>query len=692
MRAIGVRGIVAMTMPLAAAAMAATTELPLKEVTLFTSGVGYYEREAKIEGTASAALSFRTEHIADLIKSLVLMDDGGGTVTAVTYESRDPIEHTLQSFSVNLTDNPPYVELLNRMRGVTIRVKAGASDWTGEILGAEVHLQQIDEKKVVEEQILKVFAEGVIRSVNLASVQEIEVKDPTIRQDLAAALKALGGSLDRRSKAVKLEFQGEKARQVRIGYMLESPVWKTSYRLVLEEETLLLQGWAHIENTTDEDWTNVKLSLVSGRPISFVQNLYDPIYLRRPVVQNELQGSIQPQGYEGVMVEPSPAPPAEMMEGEDMAVMADAAPAAARGKARQFVGMGMAAEGRMDMARAPRAPMANAIALGGGAQAEGRAVGELFEYPIKDTVTLPRRQSAMIPILNGKVKGDKVSIFNERVDAKYPLNGVEMVNDSGLFLMQGPVTVFESGAYAGDARLTHTQRGEKKLLSYAVDLASEVKVDRQGGPTEVVSMKIDHGTLILRHKNVETAVYALQNKRDTARLFLLEHPIRPGWDLVAPREKDLDKTRDDYRFRVSVEAKKTREFKVVEENLVSQAVALSNVRGNDIEIYLKSKVISPQVMEALKKLSDLRRRLDTLTAQREENERKLARITAEQDRIRRNMSSVDRAKESYAMWEKKLVEQEKELETLTAEVDRQRQDELNQQNAIKNYLSNLTVE
>ncbi|OQA29188.1 MAG: hypothetical protein BWY59_00483 [Verrucomicrobia bacterium ADurb.Bin345] len=658
-------------------------EVPLRNVVLFTSGVGYFERSAEIEGDSATELALKTDQMADLIKSLVLVDEGGGRISAVTYDARDPLDRTLKSFSVDLTDNPGLPALLNRMRGVPVRVKTASGELTGEVLGVEVHERWVDEQKFIE-CALNVFSDGVIKSVLMDQVQWFEPLDEKVRADLAAALDTLASGLDRDKKTIRLNFAGKDKRRVRVGYMLEAPVWKTSYRLVLDEKgSALLQGWAHIENTTDEDWRGVQLALVSGRPISFIQNLYDPIYLRRPVVQNELYASAVPQLYGGAVD--------SIAFGDESDVFAEqefAAPKAfAVGRA------GGARLRRQDAAMAPAPAMAPAEMLRETVQAAatGRETGELFSYPVDEPVTLPRRQSAMIPIVNKDVRLEKLSIYNEGADAKFPLNGVEFTNTTGLFLMQGPVSVFEDGIYAGDARLNDTARNEARLLSYAVDLASEVKPERKSAPERITSLKAVHGVLWVTRLYEDTTEYAVRNKRDKARRYLIEHPIRSDWELVEPA-KGVEKTRDLYRCRTEVPAGKTEAVRFVERRNVSQSIMLSNISTDNIEFYLRQSRISSALKQALQKLAGLQAALAEVRAKRVDRERRVKEITDEQNRIRENMKAVARPSDSYSMWEGKLVQQEKELDRLRLEIEELRADEMKKQGEINDFIAKLNVE
>ena len=100
----------------------ATAVLPLSHVVLFSSGVGYFQREGEIDGDARVDLTFPATDVNDLIKSLVLQDTGGGKVATINYDSQDPIEKTLKTFALDLTSNPTLGHLLNQARGEKVEV------------------------------------------------------------------------------------------------------------------------------------------------------------------------------------------------------------------------------------------------------------------------------------------------------------------------------------------------------------------------------------------------------------------------------------------------------------------------------------------------------------------------------------------------------------------------------------------
>ncbi|MHC1766061.1 MAG: hypothetical protein AB9869_17465 [Verrucomicrobiia bacterium] len=272
------------------------TKLPVTEIILYTSGVGYFQRDGKVEGDANVDLRFKVDDVNDLLKSMVVQDLDGGHISAVTYGSRDPLTKTLKSFAIDLTTNPTLGQLLNQVRGERVEVSR-PNPLVGIILGVERKTERLDEKRTVETEYLNLLTAEGLQSLAMAQIQQVRLLNEELQTELQRALEVLALGHDTQKKTVTLAFTGSGARRVSVAYIGQTPVWKTSYRLVLDEKEPFLQGWAIVENTSDEEWENVQLSLVSGRPISFTMDLYQPLYAPRPVVQPELYTSLRPQVY-----------------------------------------------------------------------------------------------------------------------------------------------------------------------------------------------------------------------------------------------------------------------------------------------------------------------------------------------------------------------------------------------------------
>ena len=657
--------------------------LPLSKIVLYSSGVGYFQHDGTVNNRTQLDLRLHANQINDMLKSLIVQDFGGGKVSTVTYGSRDPVTKTLSSFGINLNGNPTLGQILTQVRGEPVEVTA-PNPIIGTLMSVEKKTESIGEgsqHRIVEQEYVTLLTEDGFRSLSLANVQRIKLTNPSLNAELQQALAALATNHDAQKKTVSITFDGSGSRQARVAYLTETPVWKTTYRLVLDEDkTPYLQGWAIVENQTSQDWNNVKLSLISGRPISFTMDLYQPLYNPRPVVQPELYANLRPQTYGDAMDELKP--------------MASAPPARSEAKKERMLGK-MAQSFSGDRANVPTAPAVAEMAVSSleegvtpTAMAEDR--GELFEYRIDQPVTLPQHTSALLPIIGQSLQGQKLSLYNQNVNAKHPLNGYRLTNTSALHLMQGPITLFDSGTYAGDARIEDLPPGQDRLISYALDLKTEVEPKLEGGTQELATVSLKKGTMLISRRVVEDRTYLVKNRDTKAKTVLIEQPYRADWKLAEPKEP-TERTRDMYRFSVNVDATKTTTLRVKETLPIQETILLMDSGIDQILYYQQAKEVSQKVKEALQRVMQLRSKLDDTRAQRTRVDQRTAEITAEHARIRENMQRLQQNSDLYTRYVKKLDQQETELENLRKDIERLKNIEEEHRRELQNYVMGLDV-
>ncbi|GJM27230.1 MAG: hypothetical protein DHS20C16_36450 [Phycisphaerae bacterium] len=687
-RFIAVTALLTFVAPLAQAGTDAQTDVPVERVVLFSSGVGFFEHRGTVEGNAKTELRFKTEQINDILKSLVLQDLDGGRIGSVIYPSQDPLSKTLRSFQVDIRTNPSLGELLNQLRGAELLVEAQGTKIEGTILGLEKRKIKIGDDETTETWVLNIIEGGTIRSVDLADTSRIELQDKELQEELSKALLALAQARDQDKKPVTIEFEGDGDRRVRLGYVVETPIWKTTYRLMMPDADVddakgSLQGWAVVENQTESDWSNVELSLVSGRPISFVQDLYQPLYIRRPVVQPELYASLAPQSYEG-----------GVQAGRALAQAP--VPAKSRNSKRiksrrrhedeesdRFAGTALMMPNEWDdvVGRGYADTVASV--------ADAADMGELFQYKV-DRVTLPRQRSAMIPIVTDDIDVERVSIYNQGVLAKHPLNGARLTNSTGKDLPQGPITVLDDGGYAGDAQIDHFPPTQSRLLSYAVDLDVRVDATKMNSTDTLQTGSLVKGVLMLKRKLSHTQVYALENKGNRDKTLIIEHPRNSNWTLV-DSAKPFETTEQLYRFKKTVDAAKASEFKVTQEYIRDVQMALLSTDVDRIEFFIRAREIPDKVRKALKKAVELKQNLSTTQSNLQQHRNHIERITNEQERIRDNMKSVKQNSEYYTRLLTKLNDQETTIEKEQATVAKLQAEANHHRQALADYLNDLTV-
>ena len=676
---------------------AAEPTLPLEKVVLFTSGVGYFQHTGEVTDDARVEMTFKAEQINDLLKSMVV-EDFGGAASTVSYASRDPVTKTLETFAVNLTDNPSIGDLLGRLRGEKIEVDAAAPA-TGTIVGVESRVVPAGDDKTVMRQFVTILTKDGLRTLPLDTITRIKLLDPRLQGELEKALAVLALGHDNEKKSVTLDFTGKGARQVRVGYVQASPLWKTSYRLVLadgvagEDAKAALQGWAIVENTTDHDWKDVRMSLVSGRPISFVMDLYQPLYVPRPEVRPDLYASLLPQVYRQNMA-------AEQLQFAGAANGMEAS--------RRELAKGEMAADRKAAAAAPGQPgqlkeaqdgealkrSRDQQVFGAGVSmqslAQAAALGELFRYEIAKPVTLARQRSAMLPIVAEPVAVERVAIYDERVLVKHPLAGVRLKNSTALNLMQGPITVYDAGGYCGDARIEDMAPGSERLLSYAVDLDVEVVPRAEPRPDEIVSVRLAKGTLVASRRLARARKFEVKNSGDKPVKLLVEHPLDPGWKLVKPEKAD-ETTRDRYRFAVMAEPGKPAALEIGEEMQVDQSLAITNLDDNAILLYSRARVTSPAVKESLVEVIRRKQEIERLVREKAEREQEINAIGQEQARIRENMGRLERTSDLYTRYVQKFSQQESRIETLREEIAQRQSQEQQARKGLDEFLLQLDV-
>lgn len=658
-----------------AAAEPATAKLPLDRVVLYSSGVGFFQHSGEIVGDAQIELRFNSKDINDLLKSMVVQDSGG-RVSAVSYGSKDPLTRTLKTFTVDLTDDPTLADLLQQVRGEKVELMA-PQRIEGIVVGVEKRKRELGKDQTIEFDVLNLLADDGLRSIPLETASRIKLANPQLDAELRKALAVLAAGHDSEKKTVTLRFLGQGKRQAMVAYIQETPVWKTSYRLVLSDDKApFLQGWAIVENTTDEDWTGVNLALVSGRPISFTMDLYQPLYAPRPEEKLQLFSSLRPQVYQQDL---SPRKMKEEMLAEEQAAVPAAPPA------REYARRGAEA------ASAGVAVQRLRIAQGVPAAARGGDVGELFQYAIATPVTIARQQSAMLPIVGEAIKAERLSIFNARVQEKHPLNGLKLVNSTTLHLMQGPITVFDGDTYAGDAMIQDIAPGAERLVSYALDLETEVAAQSKGRPEQLQSVALARGTAIVTRKLARSVEYTIRNSGAKAKKVLIEQPLEIDWNLVRP-EKPAEKTRDQYRFLVEAKPGEPGALTVEEERIERQFVAIANLDDQAIGLYLSAPAVSEAVKKALTEIG--RRKGELAEAERKlaELERQVREITAEQTRIRQNMERLDRTGELYQRYVKKFSDQEDQVEKIGPQAGQLRDEIAKLRKGLEEYLLGLDLQ
>src|ERR1019366_8501857 len=332
-------------------------DLPITEVTLYKHGVAHLERSGELKPGETARLDFKPDDMNDVLKSLTVADRNGGKVNGVRYDSSDPLEKRLADFPFQLGAGASLAAFLDQMKGARIELKLGAGDAAGVIISARV-VEQSDKDRPSQHEVLVLLLDsGDIRSFDLGAASAVKLSDPKQQSQLAAYLTVLNQSHARDRRSVYIDAVGSGPRKLMASYMTPAAVWKSSYRLMFGAAgEPMLEGWAIVDNTSGDDWNNVRLAVVSGKPVSFITKLYEPRYVQRPFAELAENQAAAPVVYQGAM---------EAAKAQAMA------PPPPPGAARL---------GRANAAGAGRINAMEVAPSSIGAAADTRQAGELFEY------------------------------------------------------------------------------------------------------------------------------------------------------------------------------------------------------------------------------------------------------------------------------------------------------------------------
>lgn len=689
--------------PAAATADASSTALPIQQITMYRSGVASFERRGSVTGDAKLQFRFSTDQINDILQSMVVLDlsRGKGRIDGISYGSKEPLAKRLASFGVDIADNPAAGELLARLRGTPVTLSLASGEVSGTVMNVEGRQTVFQGSNGTDTSVhnlpwINLLTPEGVRSYNLTECRGFEIRDESLAAELSKALAALAEYRADRTKTVDVSLSGEGSREIVVAYVQESPVWKTSYRLVLPEETkesasgsLTLQGWAIVENTTDEDWRDVTLSLVSGRPVSFRMDLYEPLYMDRPLLPVPSEQGATARMYEG-----SPEFDLARVLKYEAKATHDADSTLRR-----------AGSGGAPGAPRPAAPAEAGEERGRrmgykdmdqySPQAQARAVesGEVFQFEVDHPVTVERQRSAMIPIINTGLKGRRVSIYTASEGGQHPMRGLEITNSTGLQLMPGPISVFDDGAYAGDAQVSYVPQGDKRLLAYALDL-DVVATSDDKGEEEVRRVRVVQGLLELQVKYRRSVTYAFGNKdASRPRTIITEYPRDKSWDL-AEGTKPIETTESVLRFETTAGPGGSAAQKIVLERTALQSYQLAEFAPDTLMLYARNGRASDAVVNAFREAQKRKNAILDLQRQLAALERERGEINTDQARIRQNMGTgtIDRQSDLYTRYVKKLGEQETRLEAI-ADAMVTANAELNRANAdLAAYLASLNVE
>jgi hypothetical protein len=591
-------------------------DLPVREVVLYKHGVSFFERSGTLGPGEATRLEFNASEMNDVLKSLTLQEKGGGKISGLRYDSMDPLSHKLEQFPFQIGNGQSLSAMMDQLKGARVELKFGNDTVAGAIVNGRT--VPGSDKQPEREQLTLMLDSGELRTYDLSAANGIRFHDPQLQQQFRDYLTAVAASRSKEKRSVYIDSTDTKQRDVTATYTIPTAVWKSSYRLIFGSGQPMLEGWAIVDNTTGEDWTKVRLSLVSGRPISFVSQLYAPKYVARPEAELADDRAARPVVHEGAfaatsgavggMLRAAPAPPPRPAVREERAAFKS-----------------LAAD---ELAVAP-----STVAAAG-----ARELGELFEYRIAQPVTIRKDESAMLPFLQQAIEGRKLLIYSGH-SSQHPTNAAELTNITGKTLDGGPITVYDDGAYGGEALMETLKAGDKRLISYAVDLGTRITEAFGSKQAIVREIHANRGIITTKMAAEETRTYTVRNVDSKAKTLIIEHPLRPNYTLL--NQKPKEKTATAYRFEIALPANGSQEFPVAEERIHDQAFAVTSLTPDVILEYAGNRALSDAGRKQLQSIAAQKSQLAETDRALQDVERQTRDLTDDENRIRENIRSLN---------------------------------------------------
>ncbi|MGD0132528.1 MAG: DUF4139 domain-containing protein [Bryobacteraceae bacterium] len=606
------------------AAMAA--DIPIREVILYKSGVGYFERGGRLGPGESARLDFKASDMNDVLKSLTVSGQNGAKVTGLRYDSSEPLSQKLADFPFKIDGQASLALFLDQMKGAKVELKYGTDTISGTVVSGRV--VKADDKQPEREQLVALLDSGELRTLDLAAASSIRLADAKLQAQLRDYLTVVNQSRSSDKRSIYIDSSDAKERQVDASYMLPAPVWKSSYRLIFNEKgDPTLEGWAIIDNTTGEDWTNVRLAVVSGRPVSFISNLYEPKYVPRQTVELPEDRAANPVVYSGAVTGSINGAPLDAP-----------APAAARRLGAINAGSGGFLVSPKAQAQFGITDQRQEIASDVAVNVASGDLGELFEYRFSTPVTVKKDESTMLPFLQQPIGARKLLIYSENY-GEHPMNAAELNNSTSKTLDGGPITVFDAASYAGEALMTTLKASDKRLISYSVDLGTRVTTLLDLSRELVREIHVNRGTLTARLALDETKTYTIRNVDQKAKTLIIEHPVRPGYKLMTL--KPAETATNAYRFEVKLAADGSEKFPVAEERVYETTTSVSSLTPDVLLAYVQNKALSEAARSQLQQVLDIKRQIADADNQIHQLDSDISSTVSDQDRIRKNIQSLN---------------------------------------------------
>lgn len=628
---------------------------------------------------------FDKKDIDDVLKSLYFIDHKGGHVLGIDYDS--PIDKNTILEKTNIIDHKKQglQSIWNSLRGKAVKLKLkDNSVVSGLVTGWQNEPYTLG-------AILSVLTDtSEIKLISLEDIESIESLSQEVLNDLKHFLEVVNLNEKEASLLIRLN-DGE--HDLEFSYIAPTPVWKISYRIHLLKNKLILSAWCIFENIFPEDLHNVQITLVSGMPISFQYKLYESFTPKRIKVKEEPRTIETPIEFDSVIQvadgearkgkepqkeEKEPIP--QMLREEDLNFSNIQEP-------EFFLDSALASRMEDSEEKESEEEVQEISKPVIGFHSTSRE--EVFEYELKEKVSVSRSKTAMIPFMQFELEYKKELIYNYQKYKPHPVFVIRFPNETGAILETGPVTIFEEGRYSGESILRINPEGSEITLSYAVDLTTYVSLD-VCNKKEFHSISLEKGNMVFHEYAISIYKYKFWNQSKTPKKVLVEHPKSENRELFET-PKPTEETFKEYRFEVNLPAQVEVEFSIKERKLISKGESLKYINYSKIQKMLREKILTDEVQKKVLVVLEMKEEIFNMETKIGDLKTDKDDLLEKQENIRKNITTLQEISEQKhrAALAEELIQNERKIKDIEKEMEDSRLKVKNLETKLQEYLKSL---
>mgnify|MGYP003630961042 CR=1 FL=1 len=674
-------------------------QLPVTRVVLYQNGIGYFERKGKLKGNM-LTLQIRPSQINDLLKSLTVIDRSKGRAMSVSLPLEKTSAQILSELPEQVRGAGGLLDVLRVFRGARVTVDGTEGSASGRVVGVE-SMQITQNDNVLNDWRLTLKTKGgSLKVYPVSAITNISMRDRTLALGLDQSLDVSLNEGNWKPISLSVRLEGDSTHDLRVSYIVEMPLWKPAYRIVVGDDgEPLLQGWAVVDNVSGEDWNNVQLSLVAGTPMSFIYDLHSPQFMKRVDLTPRNRGTAMAPVIErsGVTSPDSAKDSLQRSYANKRSSASSGAPA--RPSPKSAAPRGDYADDEMEeIMQEDDYDMTSELETQVASSAGGENVGALFRYDLASPVTVPDRSSTLVSIINERVAGKEVVYFRPELmrgaSQVSPYRAVMFENNTNFSLEKGPVSIFAGGTFVGEAFLDRMEQGSTTFLTYSIDGKVVMAPTSRNSQEGMRLLKIIDGMIVSEVLEVSSSIYKVDNRHDEDVVAYIKTAKRSGWKLRNQPAGTVELP-DSFVVPVTVGKTGSKELKIDWVKPVVRRVAIdTSLSTNVLKLYLASGNAPANVKKSIDQILTLKQRISDIDEDHARHQKQHREASHDQDRVRANLNLLRKTPGNQALRSeltKKLAKLEADLGKLSGSIVKLSEEKAQLEREIKVIIRTVTV-